>query len=340
MIIDMHSHWVPRGLVAAASVDRTWYGWRVLRDPNGAQHIALGDRSFPLVLASGGLENAAARIRQRTEEQGIDMEVLMIAGHLWNYHLNETESIAFCREVNAEVAEVQGTYPTQFRGLGILPMQHRKIAAAELEHAVKEWNIRAFAIASNVGSLPLDDPTILPVLELAAEADVSISVHPPAFGTIGEERFPRYHFANSFGAPLESSMAVMSVVYSGLLDRYPGIRIFFTQGGGWIHYGVGRFDLRYYQRPDARPMMSPPSDYLRRMYYDCLVHDDQALDLLVKRVGDDHVVLGTDYPFRGDIRGGAPKWIQSRDFLSVQGRERILWRNAASFLGLDSDPTP
>ena len=158
--------------------------------------------------------------------------------------------------------------------------------------------------------------------------------HPPTRDRAGEERFPRYFFANSFGAPLESSLAVMSVIYSGLLDRCPDLRLSFTHGGGWVQYGVGRFTLRYHQREDARPMAAPPEDYLRRMYYDCLIHDAESLKLLVRRVGSERIMIGTDYPAGGDILGGAVNWIQARDWLAPADKENILWRNAARLLEL------
>jgi aminocarboxymuconate-semialdehyde decarboxylase len=126
----------------------------------------------------------------------------------------------------------------------------------------------------------------------------------------------------------------MSVVYSGLLDRYPHLRIMFTQGGGWIQYGVGRLDLRYQQYEKARPMKRPPAEYLTRMYFDCLVHDEDALALLVKRAGSEHVFIGTDYPAGGDIPGGAVRWIKECTLLSSEVKENILWKNARRFLRL------
>ena len=127
----------------------------------------------------------------------------------------------------------------------------------------------------------------------------------------------------------------MSVVYSGLLDRHPNLRIMFTQGGGWIHFGIGRLDHRYKQRADARPMASPPADYLSRMYFDCLVHDEDT----VSTAADPCRILaeflaGTDFPATGDIPGGAMRWIGKSQRLSTLDKQRILWRNAFTFLGL------
>lgn len=333
MIVDMHTHYHPRGFVEAAKKGRSWYGWRVVQDNEGRQ-LKTYDESISRYHPNSDLLDPMKRIQGRTAEQGIDFEALIIIGTMFNYQLPPREGAAFCREVNEELSELQKSHPGNFRGLGLLPMQDTGLAIRELEHAVKDLGLTSFTISSSVYGKNLDDPAILPVLEEIATADVTVTCHPPLASRAGEERLPRYYFANSFGAPLESSLAVMSVIYSGLLDRHPNLRISFTHGGGWVQYGVGRFTLRYYQREDARPMASPPADYLRRMYYDCLIHDVDSLQLLVKRVGADKIMIGTDYPAGGDIPGGAVNWIKAQEWLSDDDKENILWRNASRFLGL------
>jgi aminocarboxymuconate-semialdehyde decarboxylase len=163
---------------------------------------------------------------------------------------------------------------------------------------------------------------------------VAIMVHPVIWNKAGEERFPRYNFWNSFGAPLESSLAAMSLVHSGIFDRHPDIRILFTQGGGWIHFGIGRLNLRYIQRADSRTMAHPPVDYLSRMYFDCLVHDEDSLALLKKRAGADRIVIGTDYPAGGDIIGGAVSWIENSNLFTEAEKQKVLFHNAEKFLGI------
>jgi aminocarboxymuconate-semialdehyde decarboxylase len=337
MAIDMHAHWTPRGLIKEAAAGRDWYGWRILRDQNGREHIALEERVLRFAASSAALHDPAGRAAARKASEGIELEALVLTGTFWNYHLDETNSARFCREVNEEVAEVQAAYPDRFQGMAVLPMQHQKVALKELDFATNHLGLRTVLLASNVRGLNLDEPAVLPVLEAAAAMGVSIAVHPVIWGKAGEDRFPRYHFWNSFGAPLESSLAAMSVVYSGLLDRHPDLRIMFTQGGGWIHYGVGRLNLRYGQREDARPMAHPPAHYLSRMYFDCLVHDDDSLELLKKRAGADHILIGTDFPAGGNIVGGAVRWIENRPLFTDDEKQRILWRNAAKFLRLERD---
>jgi aminocarboxymuconate-semialdehyde decarboxylase len=337
MAIDMHAHWSPRGLIRETAAGRDWYGWRIFRDPGGREYVSQGNHVLPFAASKSLLDDPAARAAARRAAEGIEFEQLILTGTFWNYQLDEASAARFCREVNEELAEVQKAYPDRFRGMAVLPMQHRELALRELDYATGRLGLKSIVVATNVRGLNLDEPAVLPVLEAAAKMDVAITVHPVIWGKAGEERFPRYNFWNSFGAPLESSLAAMSIVYSGLLDRHPDLRIMFTQGGGWIHFGVGRLDLRYRQRADARPMAHPPAEYLSRMYFDCLVHDDDSLELLKKRAGADRILIGTDFPAGGNILGGAVPWIEKSSLFTPEEKEKILWRNAVKFLRLEPD---
>jgi len=340
MAIDMHSHWTPRGLMQRQAVGQDWYGWRLDRDDQGRERVSMGEHALSFAVSRSFLDDPATRARERQEREGIDMQCPIPTGIFWNYHLDESQARRFTLEVNEEIAEVQRAHPRSYRGLAMLPMQHPHLARELMEDAAGRLGLRAIVIASNVNGKNLDDPEVLPLLEAAAAMGLSIVVHPVYWGKPGEERFPRYHFDNSFGAPLESSLAAMSVVYSGLLDRHPDVRIMFTQGGGWIHFGVGRFNLRYQQRRDGGTMTRPPVDYLSQMYFDCLVHDDDALALLFKRCGRDKLMIGTDHPASGNIIGGAVPWIRQQALFSDEDKDHILWRNAARFLQLDASCLP
>ena len=334
MAIDMHAHWVPRRLMSESAAGRDWYGWRILKDGAGREYASLGAHMLLFSASEGTLQDPVARAKERKAKDGITFEALMLTGLFWNYHLPEDAAIRACREVNEEVAEVQKAYPERYCGMALLPMQHQKAALDELEYAAGELNLKTIAIASNVRNLNLDEPTVLPIIEQAAKMGLSICVHPTIWDKAADGRLPRYSFANSFGAPLESSIAAMSLVYSGFFDRHPDARVMFTQGGGWIHFGVGRLDQRYTTRPDGHPMKRRPAEYLRQMYYDCLVHDDDSLGLLAKRAGTDRIMLGTDFPASGGILGGAVNWIKGSSQFSDEDKTKILTKNAQRFLGL------
>jgi aminocarboxymuconate-semialdehyde decarboxylase len=337
MIVDIHTHYAPSGLYAAADRGKDWYGASIARDGAGGEQIVFGNWRSGLH-PDLSIRDPERRIQGRKDDEGIEFEALCLIGNLltWVYHLEPRQAAACCREVNQELADLENAYPQSFRGLAVLPMQDRDAALRELEHVVKDLDMRSIVIGTTVLGKLLDDPTLLPVLEAAAEAGVFINTHPPLFGVTGSERLPRYFFTNSFGAPLESSIAVMSIIYSGLLDRHPDVKISFRQAGGWVLYGVGRFSLRYHQREDARPMAEPPEAYLGRLYYDCLIHDSDSLQFLVNRVGADHVMLGTDNPAGGGIIGGTVRWIREQPYLSETDKTNILGGNAARLLGLET----
>jgi aminocarboxymuconate-semialdehyde decarboxylase len=333
MASDMHCHWVPRGLARQSKAGKDWYGWRILQDANGREFASVGERVSFSPPSKSTLDDPAARAAQRKATEGIGTQTLIITANYLNYYLDEHDAARFTREVNEEVAEVQSAFPEQYYGVAVIPAQHPKLAMSEMEYAAGNLGLRTIVIGSAVRGLNLDEPAVLPVLEHAVAMGLTVIVHPIIWDKAGENRLPRYHFWNSFGAPFESSLAAMSVVYSGLLDRYPDAKFMFTQGGGWIQFGVGRLELRYRQREDARPMAHPPLEYLSRLYFDCLVHDLDSLKLLIKRAGATHVFVGTDYPAGGDILGGAVKWINECSFLSQEAKADILTRNARRFLG-------
>ncbi len=339
--IDTHTHFWPRGLLTAAREGREWYGWRPLREANDKQVFALGRTVLSFEAPDVDLDDPVARMKVRGEAQGIVFEAVQVAGFLFNYHLDARSGAAFCRELNTELAELEAAAPTTYRGLAQLPLQDRDASLAVLEHAVKELGLRHFVITPAVNGRNLDDPDVLPVLEAMADAGVTANVHPAFFDKIGAgDRLGRYYFESSFAAPVEASIGLMTVIHSGLLDRHPDFRLCFTHGGGIAIHSLGRFDHRWNMIPHtARTMARPPSEYLAagNLYYDVLVHDVKALEMVIDRVGVGQLTIGTDHPFAWDHPGGAANWIRDATFLSAEDREKILWRNAARLYDLDTD---
>ena len=345
MIIDMHTHFIPSGFYAAARKGRDWYGCTLVRgeakgglDEQAKEHMVIAGTMYPMFPGEADIQDPAERARRRKEEEDIDLQALMIIGYLWNYHLDTKQGAAFTREVNQEVADIQRSYPNQYVGMGILTMQDTNEAIKELEYLVKDLGLQSIALATSVNGKNLDDPTVMPILEEAARADVLMHFHAPTIGLVGADhaldRFPRYFFRNSLGIPLESTLAVASVIYGGLLDRFPDARMSFRNAGGFMPYGVGRFDHHYNTRADSHVMEHPPSAYLKYLYYDCLTHDPASLRFLIDAVGVEQVMLGTDHPALDGILGGTVKWIRGQSSLSATEKDQILGDNAARLLGL------
>lgn len=328
-VVDTHSHFWPRAMVDALDRGQPWHGWRRERTAAGGETLACSAGTAPFLDAARH-EAWDARRAHRRAEQRIDVELVMVPSFLWNYHLPPADGAAFCRDVNDELADLQRSRPDVF-GLGVLPLQDRAAAVAEADRAVG-LGLRGFAIGTNVQGRNLDDPEIVAALEHVVETGAAIMLHATYFDRAGADRLPRYAFSNSFGVPLECGLAVMSLVYAGLLDRHPDARIASTHGGGWLPYGIGRLALRHDQGRAGR-LEEPPETYLRRLYYDCLLHDELSMELLARRVGVDRLMVGTDYPFGGDLPGGAVSWISGLTALTAREKDLVLGVNARRFLG-------
>jgi aminocarboxymuconate-semialdehyde decarboxylase len=328
--VDLHSHWWPREVVDAVKAGRRWHAWD--SDLTGRTPvIAAGDRDAPapVDLYSTDLKERA----ERRLAEGIVRESVMVPVFLWGYELPVAEATAYCRDVNADLAEAQRETDGAITGLGLLPLQDRDASLRVLEEAVKEQGLYAFSIGTNVEDANLDDPAVVAILDEVLAAGAAIIIHPNWYTRAGRERMCSHMFDNSIGVPLESGMALASLIYSGLLDKHPDARICSTHGGGWLPYGIGRLNLRYLQGRDSGLLDEAPDRYLRRFHYDCLVHDERSLELLVDRVGSDRVVIGTDHPYGGDIPNvGAVKWIADQAFLTSREKDMIVRENAAAFL--------
>ena len=332
--LDMHAHYWPKGLLDAIEREQDWYGWQIRQRDDGKVDLRFRGFSLPFAPPPADLADPDERITRRRDEQGIEAEALMVVGFLWNTHLDSAEGARYSREINEELAAVESSHPDRFRGLGLLPLQDTETALAELAYAVDELGLTSFAIPSHVEGRNLDDPAVMPVLHAMAERDVTISVHPPFFDKIGDaDRFAKHYFKSSFGAPIEASIGLMSLVYDGFLDRHPDVRLWVTHGGGVLPFTIGRFLTRWQnQAPEDRPTRDEPPSYLRRIHVGCLVHDDASLRFLIERIGIERITLGTDHPFSWDHPGGAANWIREAAFLTEPEKQAILWDNAARFL--------
>lgn len=224
-----------------------------------------------------------------------------------------------------------------FEGLGTIPMQAPELAIRELERCVNELGLRGVQIGSHIdaadGVRNLDDPRVVAVLEAAAELGAAVFVHP--WDMMGKERMPKYWLPWLVGMPAESALAICSVIFGGVLERLPKLRIGFAHGGGAFPFTIGRIEHGWRERPDLCAVDNPtnPRDSVRRIYYDSLVHDPAALRYLIALVGAERIALGSDYPFPlGELCAGS--LIRSMPDLDDATRERLLRGTALEFLGM------
>jgi len=252
------------------------------------------------------------------------------------------------------IAEVVRDHPTRFAGLATIPMQDPDLAASELERCVRELGLRGAQIGTHVDanphsgridSLNLDNASLQPVWSTAEQLGAAIFVHP--WDMFGKERMPNYWLPWLVGMPAETSLAICSMMFGGVFERFPQLRVAFAHGGGAFPFTIGRIERAFHVRPDlvATENKTNPKNYLARtnkkgeatparFYVDSLVHDADALKLLLKLFGAQRIALGSDYPFP---LGEAPpgKLIESMKDLSSEEKAQLLYGTAREFLGLD-----
>lgn len=266
------------------------------------------------------------------DKMGIDVQVISPSPTQYYYWTNSELGLRLARMQNDRIAEIVRTYPTRFAGMGTLPLQDVAQAIPELDRLVRDLGLHAVEISTNVNGIDFDDPRFEPFFAKAEELAVLLFMHPIGFTDAG--RFREYYLTNVIGQPLESTVAVSRLIFSGVLERHPHLRLCVAHGGGYLPYYAGRMDHAYAVRPECqREISQPPSAYLRQLYYDTVVYTGETLVSLVKRVGSEHVLLGTDYPF--DMGDADPVGhINGVRSFSRTDKENLWGGNAKRLLGL------
>lgn len=277
------------------------------------------------------LTDPAVRIADM-DRMGIDVQALSVAPPQFYYWTDPELGRRLARMQNEHLAELVAGNPDRFVGLATVPMQDVSSAVAELEYAVRELGFRGAEINTNIAGLDLDDRRYRPFFAKAEELDVVVLLHPNGF-THGE-RLTKYYLTNVLGNPLDTTVALTRIIHGGVLEDHPELKLCFVHGGGYLPFYSSRMDHAYEERPEGRHHISrPPSTYLKQVYVDCLVFDEVHLEFLLKKMGPDHVVVGTDYPF--DMGYYDPLGQLDKVGLGDEEREMVRGGTAAWLLKLD-----
>jgi aminocarboxymuconate-semialdehyde decarboxylase len=315
-----------------------------------ADHPARKEELDKLALATGSasvLHNVtsmlpAAGARMTTldkrlgdmDAMGIDIQAISPSPSQFYYWADPELATAIVQRCNQQIADICARHPHRLVGLGSVALQHPRLAAEQLEHAVRQLGLRGVEISSSAAGRELDDPQFDAFWAVAERLGCLIFLHP--FGTTLGPRLNRYYLSNVIGQPLETTIALSHLIYGGVLDRFPRLRICAAHGGGYLPFYIGRSEHAYRVRPEARRMTRSPAQYLRQLWFDTVVYDPLALRHLIDRVGATQLVVGTDYPFdMGMYR--VHEAIEAIPGLSVAERAGILGLNAAGLLGIDAD---
>ncbi|MBX9691831.1 MAG: amidohydrolase [Cyanobacteria bacterium] len=267
------------------------------------------------------------------DTHGVSMQVLSTVPIMFSYWAEPQHAHELARFLNDHIAQIVAEHPSRFIGLATLPMQAPDLAIAELERCMKELGMAGVQISSHVNEWNLDNPALFPVFEAAQDLGAAIFVHP--WDMMGKDQMEKYWLPWLVGMPAETSRAICSMIFGGVFERLPKLRVAFAHGGGSFPSTVGRIQHGFDCRPDlcAVDNKVPPRDYLGKFYVDSLVHDPRMLRYLIDVVGEDAIALGTDYPFPlGESEPGS--LIESMTDITEVTRAKLLYSNALTWLNL------
>jgi aminocarboxymuconate-semialdehyde decarboxylase len=269
------------------------------------------------------------------DRMGIDVQAIAPAPHQTYYWCEPGEGAELARMVNERIAAIVAQWPERFVGLGTVPLQDSGLAVSELDYCVKQLGLRGVEINSSVNGMDLTDAKLglEKFFSKVQDLDVLIFMHPVGF-THGE-RLMDHYFNNVIGNPLETTVAASHLIFDGVMERFPRLKIVLPHGGGYLAHYWARMDHAHHARPDCRVhIKSKPSSYLEKFYFDSITFDPGMLRHLVERFGAEHVLLGTDYPYDMGVEDPVG-FIDGVKQLSSSEKRQIMGGNAARLLKID-----
>lgn len=327
--VDIHTHMLPERWPDLR--ERYGYGGFVNIEHDGCGCADLLIDGKPFRKVKQNCWDPATRLAE-CDQFGINVQVLSTVPVMFSYGAKAEDGHDLARLLNDHMAGVVNANPARFVGLGTLPMQAPSLAVRELERCVKELGLSGVQIGTHVNDWNLDAPELFEVFAAADELGAAVFVHP--WDMMGKERMPKYWLPWLVGMPAESSLAICSMIFGGVFERLPNLRVAFAHGGGSFPGTIGRIAHGFQARPDlvAVDNSTNPRDYLGRFWVDSLVHDPDMLRILLKLCGDDRVALGSDYPF--PLGEHPPGKVIDGLMLESEVRAKLFHRNALDWLQL------
>ena len=329
--IDIHAHLVPQSLWKAADARTDWHGFRY--EPGEGPGTMLGDGKRTHFSSPKARFTPEERMADM-DAQGVDVQVISIHTPFFGYHLDPAQGRQLARDVNDEIAAMARQWPRRFAGFATLPMQDVKAAIEELERAVSVLGLKGAELDTAVNGENWDEPKFLPLFKAAEAMGAVLFFHPQPQHNFMLQRTTRYGLFNSLGVIVEDAIVVAILIFGGVLEACPDLKVCIAHGGGPACFAMGRLDRGWQSRAEARGQaQQPPSTYQRRLYYDCVTGSEAALRFLLDQVGADRVVLGSDWPFV-PWHPSPVAWVQGLKTLTRDEKDQILWRNLESLLKL------
>jgi aminocarboxymuconate-semialdehyde decarboxylase len=327
--VDIHTHILPEDIPDFGSR----YGYRGFihldHHKPGCARMMMDDKFFREVQAN--CWDPEVRLVE-SDRFKVDVQVLSTVPVMFSYWAKPHDTLDLSMFLNDHIAGIVQRWPNRFVGLGTIPMQDTELAIRELERC-KRIGMVGIQIGTHIHGVNLGEPRLFPVFEACQELGMAVFVHP--WDMMGADRMDKYWMPWLVGMPVETTTAITSMIFSGLFERLPKLRVAFAHGGGSFPATLGRIEHGFLMRPDLCAVDNNvnPRDYLGRFWIDALVHDPAILKLVVDQMGPDRVAMGTDYPFPlGELVPG--ELIRSMPY-DADLKAKLMGGAALDWLGLE-----
>ena len=327
--IDIHTHILPENIPNFR--EKFGYGGFVSLEHHKpcCAKMMMDDKFFREV--GDNCWSDEVRIKE-CDEQGVDVQVLSTVPVMFSYWAKDEDTLTVAEFLNDNIADIVKRNPKRFIGLGTVPMQNSALAIQELIRC-KKIGLRGIQIGSHINDWNLDRAELFPIFQKCEELEMSIFVHP--WDMMGKDKMEKYWLPWLVGMPAETSLAICSMIFGGVFERLPNLKVAFAHGGGSFPATIGRIEHGFNVRPDLCAIDNKvnPRDYLGNFYLDSLVHEPKMLDFIVDMMGEDKICLGTDYPFPlGELEPG--KLINEMNYTNAK-KSKLLAENALNWLSIN-----
>jgi aminocarboxymuconate-semialdehyde decarboxylase len=328
MKIDIHTHIMPEHMPNWTK--KFGYGDFIhLEHRNCEACMIKGDKLFRVVKENCFKDEL--RIKEM-DETNVTQQVLSTIPVLFNYWAKAADGLETSRFLNDHIAETVSKNPKRFLGIGTVPMQDVDMAIKEMKRCVQELKMPGLEIGSNINGENLSEKKFFPFYEAAEKLGCSLFVHP--WEMMGEDKMQKYWLPWLVGMPAETSRAICSMIFGGIFEQFPKLRVAFAHGGGSFPITIGRIQHGFDVRPDliAVDNSISPEKYIGKFWVDSLVHDKKAMNFLIDLMGDDKICMGSDYPF--PLGEHNPGRLIEKMKLGKKTEKKLLYKNALSWLNL------